>query len=416
MKHTKLKNKNKILFLFIFTFTFIGLILGTYRDERSVEWRNDIDYLAEQLTKKHVNLFFKLSENDFKKEIKTLKRKVYKLNDDEIIVELMKIFADIGDEHTTINYFDGQSFPLKFYWFEDGIYVIDTISEYSKVNNCKLTKINGIDINTVLDTLTQLIPSSNNQWSKYNVTKLLAAPNILYGTGIVDSKNKTTYTFTNNTDVEFSMDIKSNKTENIIWLDNETKKFPLYRKNPDKYYWFEYIPEYNTIYYKHNVSRDQSEMRFVDFSIELFSLIEEKKPDKFILDLRDNSGGDSKYIDNIIDKIKLTTPELNEQNNLYIIIGRKTFSSAVNNCVYAKSNSNAIFIGEDTGGNPNGYGEVQLITLPNSKKQISYSTKKFEGLDKEINTFEPDIEVKVKSSDYFENKDPIIDVILQTLS
>ena len=61
---------------------------------------------------------------------------------------------------------------------------------------------------------------------------------------------------------------------------------------------------------------------------------------------------------------------MNEENNLYIIIRRKTFSSAVNNCVYAKSNSNAIFIGEDTGGNPNGYGEVQLITLPNSKKQI----------------------------------------------
>lgn len=414
MKSTKITNKNRNIIILIFIFIsagIIALILGVYNNERSISWRNDIDYLSEELPKKHVNLFFKLSEKEFSKEIKTLKRNVYKLNDDEIMIELMKILTDIGDEHTTVNYFNGEIFPLRVYWFEDGLYVIDTIPEYNQINECRISKINGVDIDEILKEVTNLIPNSNNQWVKYNAPNLLMYTNILYGMGIIDSKDKATYTFINNAGIEFSIEIKSSKIDNISWIGKDKESLPLYRKNTDKYYWFEYVPEYNTVYYKHNVCRDQKDNPFMDFSIELFNLIKEKNPDKLILDLRDNSGGDSKYIDNIINKINLTVPELNEKNRLYIITGRKTFSSAVNNCIYAKTNSNATFIGEATGGNPNGYGEVQLMELPNSKKPISYSTKKFDTFNKDMNTFEPDINVKIRAIDYFENRDPILEII-----
>ena len=416
MKPNKSTNKNKKIMVIIWLFiSFIVIVSATfmvYNNERNIAWRKDIDYLSKELPKNHVNLFFKLSEKEFNKEIKILKRNVYKLNDDEIMIELMKIFAAIGDEHTNINYFDGNRFPLKFYWFEDGIYVIDTIPEYNEIKECKLSKINGVDINKIVKEVANLIPNSNNQWVKYNTPSLLVAPNILYGIDIIDSKDKGTFTFINNEDVEFSMDIKSSKADTISWIDKDSESLPLYMQNTDKFYWFEYMTENNLIYYKHDVCRDQKENPFIDFSIELFNLIKEKNPDKLILDLRDNSGGDSRYIDNIIDKINLTAPELNAENKLYIITRRKTFSSAVLNCLYARANSNAIFIGEATGGNPNGYGEVLVMELPNSKKKLSYSIKKFESFDKAMNPFEPNINVEINSTDYFEDRDPVFEAII----
>lgn len=121
MKPNKSTNKNKKIMVIIWLFiSFIVIVSATfmvYNNERNIAWRKDIDYLSEELPKNHVNLFFKLSEKEFNKEIKILKRNVYKLNDDEIMIELMKIFAAIGDEHTNINYSDGNRFPLKFYWF-----------------------------------------------------------------------------------------------------------------------------------------------------------------------------------------------------------------------------------------------------------------------------------------------------------
>ena len=384
-----------------------------YNGKRVINWRNDLEYLAKELPKNHINLYFKLSEKEFKNEINTLNKNVPKLNDDQIMVELMKIVSSIGDEHTMIGYSTNDIFPVKFYWFEDGIYVIDTIAEYSEINQCKLSKINGIDIKKILEDVNNLIPHSNEQWVKHRMPYIIMSPTVLHGMGIIDGADKVTYTLINNKGSEFHIDIKSIKLDSLQWLNAFNKEAPLYRKNSDKYYWYEYLSKENTIYYKHNVCRDQENNPFIDFSIDLFDTIKNKKPQKLIIDLRNNSGGDSKYVDNITTKINLTAPELNEKGKLYIIIGRETFSSAVLNCVYAKQNSEAIFVGEDTGGKPNDYSEVQLMELPNSKIKLQYSTKKFDDYDKDVDTFEPDINVKMNSTDYFENRDPVLETILK---
>jgi hypothetical protein len=413
-KSTKLIKLTKVLLTILIVS--IGCIFATscnYNDERVIDWRNDLEYLEKELPKNHINLYFKLSEKEFENQIKNLKRNVPKLNDDQIMVELMKIVSSIGDEHTSIGYFTNDIFPVKFYWFEDGIYVIDTIAEYSEIKQCKLSKINGIDIKEILKAANNLIPHSNEQWIKHIIPSIIMNPNVLRGMAIIDSNDIVTYTLINNLGSEFNIDIKSIKLDSLHWLDTFNEEARLYRKNSDKYYWYEYLSKENTIYYKHNVCRDQESNPFMDFSIDLFETIKTKKPQKLIIDLRNNSGGDSRYVDNIITKINLTAPELNERGKLYIIIGRQTFSSAVLNCIYAKKNSEAIFVGEATGGKIDGYGEIQLMELPNSKIKVSYLIKKFDDFGKEMDTFEPDINVKMNSTDYFKNRDPFLETILK---
>lgn len=111
--------------------------------DRNTKWKKDLDYLQEALPKKHPNLFFKVNEEQFNKEIDDLKNSVDNLNDDEIIDGIYKIAASLGDGHTKIKRDFSKQYPMKFYYFKEGVYLINTIGEYKESLYSKLIKING---------------------------------------------------------------------------------------------------------------------------------------------------------------------------------------------------------------------------------------------------------------------------------
>ena len=70
-----------------------------------------------------------------------------------------------------------------------------------------------------------------------------------------------------------------------------------------------------------------------------------------------------------------------------------------------------IFVGEETGGKPNHFGEVRSFKLPNSGLEVSYSTKYFKKSDKYINSFTPDYIIKESFVDLKKGIDPVYDWI-----
>ena len=61
--------------------------------------------------------------------------------------------------------------------------------------------------------------------------------------------------------------------------------------------------------------------------------------------------------------------------------------------------TNAVFVGEETGGKPNHFGEVKSFQLPSSKLPVSYSTKYFKRTDENMNTITPDVKIELSFSD-----------------
>jgi hypothetical protein len=64
------------------------------------EWRDDLHYLAETLPLVHKNAFHTVSREQFAAAVKRLDSRIPDLNRDQIIVEMVKIVAMIGDGHT----------------------------------------------------------------------------------------------------------------------------------------------------------------------------------------------------------------------------------------------------------------------------------------------------------------------------
>lgn len=65
-----------------------------------------------------------------------------------------------------------------------------------------------------------------------------------------------------------------------------------------------------------------------------------------------------------------------------------------------------IFIGEETSGKPNHFGEVKSFQLPNSGIRVNYSTKYFKRTDENVSTIRPDIKLEPGFSDFVSGIDP----------
>jgi len=128
------------------------------------------------------------------------------------------------------------------------------------------------------------------------------------------------------------------------------------------------------------------------------------------VDLRNHTGGDDGLMNKFVGKI-CSNEKLNKKGEIFVIIGRQTMSYGVLACLSLKNYTNAIFIGEPTGGNVNGYGEIRKFTLPNSKIMVTYASKYFKDSAYYKEGFTPDIPVEQSSKDYFNGIDDAYEAI-----
>ncbi|WP_333888224.1 S41 family peptidase [Clostridium sp.] len=402
-----------LIFLNIF---FTGCESKYLGGDRNTKWIKDLNYMQKAIPKKHVNPFFKVNQEKFNNELTSLKNSVYKLNDDQILSGIYKIIAGIGDTHTSPYKKTSIIYPIQFYYFKEGIYVVNTLPEYKQALYTKLVKINGINIETIQKNILPLIINENSALIKKYIPKYLINAEILHGLNITSSVKNALFTFENSQGDNFNLNINSLNNEDLhgkfIIKGTSDTSYPLYMQKSNLNYWYKYITEEKTLYFKYNKCQEDDNSKTIeDFTTDILKFMDSHIVDKFVIDIRDNSGGSDKYITPIINWIK--TKKINTKDHLFVIVGRTTFSSAILNAVTLRKETNATFIGEETSGKPNHYGSVKSFTLPNSKIEIQYSTQFNKISADNESTFIPDKIIEISIKDYLGKKDPILNYILK---
>ncbi len=107
---------------------------------------------------------------------------------------------------------------------------------------------------------------------------------------------------------------------------------------------------------------------FKEFEKQVFQSIRKQDIDILVFDMRFNSGGNSRQGTKFIEKLSKT--KLNGTGKIYVLIGRQTFSSAILNTLDFIKLTDAVLVGEGTGGRPNHYGEVKRLVLPESNLRL----------------------------------------------
>src|SRR4029078_2455519 len=92
------------------------------------KWRDDLAYIAREMPGTHKDLFHKMSRESFEAAEKQLHERIPTLKRNQIIVEMMKMVAMVGDGHSNIyptrdEKIGFHSLPIKLYMFNEGLFV-----------------------------------------------------------------------------------------------------------------------------------------------------------------------------------------------------------------------------------------------------------------------------------------------------
>lgn len=326
------------------------------------------------------------------------------------MTRLMAIIASVGDAHTALMPVVSRYLPFDFYWFEEGLYITATWPELQNWWGAKVVAIENTPIADVIADLTSILSHENQSFVKAQLPSYLAAVDLLYGLEICDHLDEVRLTLLQAegkpTELKVATMKQSGRADAMFKLGGGAS-VPLFCRHRDLSFWFSRI-ESDIIYAQYNACKEPADGPIATAFKALLDDISHNQPKKIIIDLRFNLGGDSTLLDPLIEEL------ISHPASLYVIIGRNTFSSALLNAYALKNKAGAIVVGEPSGGKPNCYGEVQYLTLPNSKLRIRYSTQYYRLVEDDGQlSLLPDLPCPVTFADHQAGRDPCLEVIQQ---
>lgn len=390
-------------------------VFGQPQNVSVAQWRSDIDYLAAELPKRHPNPFSYTSRADFVAQLEAVKADVPQLSDIDIALRLQQAVASLRDAHTEVNTLINPItfFPLVVYRFSDGFFVTRTTEASRNACGARIVAIDGMGIDDVLARYSATISYENDQWLLAR-TNLMMRAETLYAIGVTASRDHARFTFERQ-GASFDLDLAAiGQPEQLsrLFANSEAPDLPMYRQQASSYYWSIWEASRGLLYVKYNSCQNDPRKSFSAFASEVFAVADGENVQRFVVDIRNNGGGNSSVVQPLIDGLALR-PQL--RGKLYGIIGRATFSSGLMAAFDLLNRGGATLVGEPTGGKPNAYGEVLQFPLPATRLMINHSTKYFTLAPGDPPSLEPLIQVSISSSDYFANRDPVLEAMLPSV-
>jgi hypothetical protein len=392
----------------------------------AAQWRADLHFFAERAPQVHKNLYHAITREQFETAVKALDARIPNLSRNQIITEIMRIVAMIGDGHShfEINRRDSglRHYAVKLYWFPDGLYVVQGDSKYASVVGGKVLKLGRVSAQQAYDAVRQVIPHDNDSQIKGSTPLYMTIVEVLDGLALVEDPEAVPLTVEKNgvqaTTILKPEEGEVSKLQFVLppgWVDarDPASPIPLWLKDPSNFYWFQYLQDSHTIYVQFNAVRDKPDESIEAFFQRVFKFSDSHPVDRFVLDERLNDGGNNELLRPIIHGF-IRSDKVNQPGKLFTIIGRATFSAAMNCVNRMKLHTQTLFVGEPTASSPNHYGDNAPIVLPNSKLTIRLSTLWWQDMDpRDTRVWQaPDLPVELSFDDYRRGRDPAMDLIL----
>ena len=357
----------------------------------TAQWKADIDFLSSQLAKKHMNAFHKISKSEFETEVAQLKQAVPNLSREQVIAGIMKIVASIGDGHTSVPIpaLRAQGFhvlPVRFYSYLDGIYIQGADRSYERAVGAKLISIDAIPAMEVFRRVSETDARDNDMTLKDRVPYYMSLAELLFGIGLTHAPEQASIVVEKNGE-RFTIDVHAVTMPDFgyavpilgafssDWVEargSDLSRAPLWLRNTVKNYWMQYIPESKTLYVQYNRCLQERDEPMSKFAERMRKEIAERSPDRLVLDLRLNSGGEGTLNKPLVIAL-IQSEKINQKGKLFAIVGRRTFSAGQSLASELEYYTNVTFVGEPTGAPPHFFGDEDSLILPNSHLLVAYA-------------------------------------------
>lgn len=400
----------------------------------TAEWREDLAQFVHVMTAQHGDVHHTVSPERFDAMVTELHDRIPRLARHEIIVELQRIAAAVGDGHTAVLLFFDEDvgfhqLSVRLGWYEEGIFVEAAHEDAGVAPGSRLVAIGGFPIDEAIVRVTPLISRDNDIWIRVMAPILLGSPEVLHAVGLSDDPRSAVVTVEHEgRQVEARLPARGepfvirhgmavDHEPPAGWIDAREADgvpAPLWEHRPSEAYWFQHLPEERALYIQYDQVNDAPHGPGVhEFFGRALGVMDEHPVERVVLDIRANSGGEGGLNTEVVRQL-IRRPELRHPGSLIVIIGRRTFSAAQLLAHDLDRWTAAVFIGEPTGSSPQFWGDHRVVELKNSAIDVSVSPTWWQpgGPYDEREFLPPLLAFEPRFADYAAGRDPALDAAL----
>jgi hypothetical protein len=375
------------------------------------QWKEDLKYFATELPKRHPNAFANTSKDKFDAAVAELDRKIDHLNSDEIYIGLDHLANLIGDAHTYVEFpKDNANLPLAIRRFGGDARVVTVAPGYEQALGTRVIAIQNTPLAQARELAAAITPIAETASLKdARVDWFLTTGMALHGLGVTQDRDTARFTLATDDGKELSVDFKTLPAEQEPKWVHVVAQLPLSEQHVNGSAACTYLQESRTLYCDVRWIRD-----LAGPAKEMFETLRREHPDKLVIDLRRNGGGDYNVgLKHLIEPLR-KEKDINRKGHLFVLTGPNTFSAAMSNAAQFRSMTQATLVGETIGERPNSYQEVKQFTLPNSHFVVHFSTRYYKFVEGADNVVVPDKEIVPTWDEYKSGHDPVLEWVLAT--
>ena len=362
----------------------------------SAAWRQDLQVLAAELPRLHPLLFeqltpTRLTRAAFDSAVGDLDRRIPTLQRHEIVVGLQRIVALAGDGHTSINAsFDPnlgyRYYPLRLEALADGIFVVAADSAHAALVGREVRRIGKVPAAEALRRVGTIVSHENEQFLRAHGTLYLMVPEVLHALGITAGVDRAELALSGTGPDTTAVLIPAGPLrpaghgmqrpiDETRWVTlRPAATPPPFYLSHDEPRWVEYLPATRTLYVAYQSSMPPRDGESIPaFFARVFALADSVKPERLILDVRGNIGGESFFNRQLVLGI-VRRPALDRRGAFFAVIGRGTYSAAQNLVNELERYTNVTFAGEPTASPPAFFGDHEAVRLPRSGISVNIAT------------------------------------------
>jgi hypothetical protein len=394
-------------------------------------WKEDLAFLRAEMPRRHHNLFHTMSRPQLDSALHSIEARLPQLARYQVIVELQKLAAMIGDGHSNVGPWRDsliafQTLPVALYWFPEGLVIRAADSAHRSLIGGKVTRIGALPVDSAIARVSPLISRDNEMGPRAYTPFFLVMPEILHAVGLTDRPAEATLAVEKN---GRTTEVRLKAAGKFPMLTGEADRSWVYRpgfvdaresapatlwlSDPLNYYWYRYLPDAKTLYLQINTIQHKPADSLSSFMRRAIAAADSGGAQRLVLDLRLNGGGNGSLNKHIM--LPIIKSRYDSAGRFSVLTGRRTWSAAQMLVTELEKYTTATFVGEPTASKANHFGDSYRIVLPNSRITFRVSTRWHQYRDQldKRSMIPPAIPAALTFADYAAGRDPVLEAALR---